>query len=282
MSLSTIPRLLPRLHQSMVKDLLKCPAIAKHRMDVERKKATKSMERGSLVDQLVFGGANFHTVTARLKSGKKKGELATTWQATEAQEQAKEARARGQVPVFEHELETAQQVAGAVRARLLGEGIELERCVKQDTILWASRLGVACEGTPDLVYLVPSARGGVLRWVVIDLKVGENADPEYLDDHIYNMGWDIQAAAYYEALSSLYPEAEGRGEHWILASDANPPQCITFEPLSPAYMAIGQARWERGQQVWIKCHETGEWPEYAKRPLSPTKRVYFKEGSVNV
>lgn len=273
MSLSNIPR----LHQSTVKDLLKCPAIAKHRLDVERKKPTKSMERGTLVDQLVFGGANFHTVSARLKSGPNKGELATTWQCAEAREAATAARARGQVPVFEHELEAAQQVAGAVRARLLAEGIELERCVKQDTVQWTSRLGVECEGTPDLVYLVWN-HASVIRWVCIDLKVGENADPEHLDDHIYNMGWDIQAAAYYEALSSLYPEAEGRGEHWVLASDANAPNPITFEPLSPAYMAVGQARWERGQQVWIKCHETGEWPEYPRRSLTPSRRVYFKEG----
>lgn len=276
---------IPRLHQSTVKDLLKCPAIAKHRLDVERKKPTKSMERGTLVDQLVFGGASFHTVSARLKSGPKKGELATTWQCAEAQEQAKEARARGQVPVFEHELEAAQQTAGAVRARLLEEGIDLGTCKKQVTVQWTSRLGVECEGTPDLVYLVMEGLRGrefVAKIITIDLKVGENADPEYLDDHIYNMGWDIQAAAYLEALCALFPSAEGRAEHWVLASDANPPNCITFAPLSAAYLGIGQERWERGQKVWLQCHETGVWPEYTNRPLSPTKRVYFKEGSVNV
>jgi hypothetical protein len=276
---------IPRLHQSIVKDLLKCPAIARHRLETERKKATKAMERGTLVDQLVFGGANFHTVSARLKSGPKKGELATNWQCAEAQEQAKEARARGQVPVFEHELEAAQQVAGAVRARLLEEGIELGQCIKQDTVQWTSRLGVECEGTPDLAYLVREglkAHSYVHKVITIDLKVGENADPEYLDDHIYNMGWDIQGAAYQEAMAFLYPEAEGRGAHWVLASDANPPNCITFAPLSPAYLAIGQARWERGQHLWVACQATGVWPEYVNRPLSPSKRVYFKEGSANV
>lgn len=272
---------IPRLHQSIAKILVtKCPAIARHQMETERKRGTKSMERGTLVDQLVFGGANFHTVTARLKSGKNKGELATTWQCAEAQEQAAEARARGQVPVFEHELEAAQQVAGAVRARLLEEGVVMAQCSKQLAVQWTSRIGVECEGTPDLVFFDRHSSGEVRRIVVIDLKVGENADPEHLDDHIYNMGWDIQGAAYLEALCALFPSAEGRAEHWILASDANPPNCMTFEPLSPAYLGLGQDRWESGQRKWLQCWESGNWPEYEKRSFTPSRRVLWKEGRV--
>jgi len=251
--------MIPRFRQSLAKVLVQeCPAILKAQMDSEQRAPSRAMEKGTLVDQLVFGGSNFHVIDA------------ADYRTKAAQQARDAAREQGMVPVLADEFEPARRLAGAIKSRLMMEGIDLEKCHKQETLQWTSAEGVECEGTPDLI----------MGATTVDLKCGHTANPDKLEQHLYDMGWHIQAAAYQEAVSLHYhPDAPGQGRHYLVCAETKSgADCITIAPLSPAYIELGMRAWRRAQHIWVKCWETNEWPEYTTRPLQPTKNAMFREG----
>ena len=247
--------MIPRLHQSDAKNLvMECPAIAKAVYDGEQRAPSRAMEKGTLVDQLVFGGANFHVIDA------------ADYRTKKAQTERDEARESGMVPVLADEFEPARKLAGSIKSRLMMEGIDLEQCDKQKTLQWTSAEGVECEGTPDLI----------LDCTTIDLKCGHTADPDKLEQHLYDMGWHIQGAAYQEAVHG--GKVGGHGRHYLVCAETKSgADCITIAPLSPAYIELGMRAWRRAQHIWVQCWTTNEWPEYTSRPLMPPSYVLQRE-----
>jgi hypothetical protein len=255
--------MIPRLRQSMAKVLVQeCPAIAKAVYDGEQRTPSRAMEKGTLVDQLVFGGSNFHVIDA------------DSYRTKKAQEERDTARENGMVPVLADEFEPARRLAGSIKSRLMMEGIDLEQCEKQRTLQWTSAEGVECEGTPDLFIMQGQ--------ITIDLKCGHTANPDKLEQHLYDMGWHIQGAAYQEAVWQWVggqPNCQGGGRHYLVCAETKSgADCITIAPLSPAYIDLGMRAWRRAQAIWVRCWTTNEWPEYTSRPLQPTKNAMFREG----
>lgn len=265
-----------RLHQSLAKILItKCPAIALKWIE-EDEEESNPMRKGSLLDQLVFNEPNYHVVVAHLKSGERKGELATDWKGSEAKAIRKEMQAKGMTACFQHELDAAQSLAGAVRARLLEAGAELRgnMCPRQLYIEWETEHGVPAGGTPDLIILHGSDPDNPLRADTVDLK-RTDANPEWLERQIDNMCWDQQGVAYQEAVHRHWPTTQGRGQHWILAADPKA-QDVQLYPVGEQYMAIGRAKWQKAQIEFERCVASGEWPFYASRTLNPPEYVKKK------
>lgn len=258
-----------RLHQSIAKVLVsECPAIAKMALDGERGAPSTAMRRGSLVDQLVFGNAQFQVVTAPYASGPRKGQPAEDWTSKAAQAERDEITQRGWVPCLAHELERAQWLASQVKRELfLVSGIPAESCQKQLTVQWTTPLGVEAEGTPDLWF----SDGMTIHSV--DLKETTSANPEFLDAQIYNQRWDIQGAAYTEALSTIHGVP---ATHWICAQD-HKTGLVSVRKLGEAYTEIGRQSWLKAQWLWQRCLETGVWPEYGARNHQPPRWVMAKE-----
>lgn len=252
-----------RLHQSIAKVLVtQCPAVARYQLDhPEEKKPSREMDLGSLVDQMVFGGAGWHTIDA------------DSYRTKKAQQERNAAYERGQVPVLAKNVEDAQRLAGRIRSRLMEEGIDLNDCRKQQRMEWVSQLGVLCAGTPDLAILHPS------EWVTVDLKVGSRTEPVYLGNHVVDQGWHIQAAAYQEAGHELYPRTERRGRHFVLAAETGGAQMVQLHPLSEMMMDMGRHAWVRAQRIWLDCQRKNEWPEYQSRELMPSNWSYELEMS---
>lgn len=283
----------PRLRQSIAKDLVtKSPEHVRQLLEGEMtRKASKAMQRGSLVDQLVFGGAAYQVVDATYKSGPRKGQQCADWLATEAVKQKHEILARGQLPVLQSELDKAQTIAGRVKSILLEANFAPERCRSQHTLQWVSALGVECEGTPDFYHVLSSRDAGrgpdelgntpPVRVDTFDLKVVESCNPDYLDKHVADMGWDIQGAAYQEAVHANWSTVQQRGMHWILAIEAESLVAVLC-PLSEAYLEFGKMRWERAQHVWRACIESNTWPGYKSRYLVPPNYLIEKETKANV
>jgi len=278
----------PRLRQSIAKDLVtKSPEHVRQLIEGEMKrKESRQMRRGSLVDQLVFGGANYQVVNAKLKSGPRKGQVADDWMGTEAKEQRAEILARGMLPVLPCELEKAQVVAGRVKSILLEADFAPERCRSQNTLTWTTSLGVDAEGTPDFYHVLSSAAAGrgpdelgntpPMRVDTFDLKVVESCNPDYLDKHVADMGWDIQGAAYQEAVHKNWSTVQQRGNHYILAIEAESLVAVLC-PLSEAYLELGNIRWQRAQRIWQECIETNTWRGYKSRPLVPPSFIIERE-----
>jgi hypothetical protein len=261
---------IPPLHQSIAKELLRWPpAIARAKWEGERK-STRTMERGTLVDQLVFGGAKFEVISSTYKSGPRKGQPVEDMAGGDMKALAADVRSRGFTPCLQHELDSAMALAGAIKARMIEAGIPLEQCIAQRSISWTTPLGCPAQGTPDLTLGVDT----------IDAKVGHTADPDRLDQHVGDQGWHIQGAAYQEGIAaSLGYQAIGRGKHWIVAAETESGiDCVTVCPLDPLYLTIGLQQWEAAQRIWMSCWRTNSWPEYAPRPITPSQRVLWKAG----
>jgi hypothetical protein len=276
----------PRFHQSQAKVLLtECPAVLKRQLTTERTQS-RAMEAGSLLDMLVFGQDDrYEIVDARYRSGPREGQPATDWLGKEAKQQRDEIRARGQLPVLECEVDAMAPTAEAIReriARLAAEmaGSYTPEVIYQPTLQWTSELGVECEGTPDVVVVVPMR--DMVKVCTIDVKHTAFLQPKRFNAQVYAMGWDVQGAAYREAAARYY-EAE-RGvytfhlDHVILATSstqAGLPPCA--RPLDPVYMEVGKRRWEKGQRMWKECLDTDSWPSYSEAPAVPSHFVVRTE-----
>lgn len=262
----------PRFRQSMARVLInECPAALKWQIDQGEfaRKPTRNMEKGTLVHQLVLGGVQFHTITATLASGKNKGKTATNFQCAAAKEEADAVRARGFVPVFEHELKELQHLASNVRMALLEFGVDLEACEREKTHQWTSPEGIECEGTPDLRLIMPS------QVITFDLKVGYTANPDDWDRKLDADCSDLQAAAYEEQAQSEHGDLPK--QHIIVAAETEAWCPVSILPVSESYMEIGRKKWTRAKHIWRNCCEDDKWPGYQSRPVSPPNYVIQRE-----
>jgi hypothetical protein len=240
-----------RFRQSFSKALwFGCPADVLHDIENERK-ATKAMETGSLVDQIVTGERNYHTIRA------------DSFRTKVAQQERDAARERGQVPVLVKDLEAAEETAGLVRSELLTWGIDLDApgTHVQRELEWTGLDGVPSRGKPD-VFLESGGRA-----ITIDLKIGDRVSPEDLERQAWSLCWDVQGATYPEGVC----QAMGwkPGEHWIVRGSTRGARCITVCPFDSEMLEMGERRLAWCRRLFARCVETNDWPEHKSRPLVP-------------
>jgi hypothetical protein len=264
----------PRFHQSQAKVLLtESPADLREQMDGERT-TTRSMDRGSLLDYLVFGlDKKYEVVDARYRSGPREGEECTDWTSKGAQEAREEVASRGLLPVLQSEVDALMPKVRAVLARL-----ELLRGKAtahfQPTIQWTSAADTECEGTPDCILI--EQYNGVALVRTVDLKNTLAYHPDKFARQVHAMCWDVQGAAYAEAAVE-FAWLEHGGDpiyqgHTILACKDGSTRCRAL-PLSQVYLEIGRRRWEKAQKLWKECLDSGRWPDYPESEVQPSLYV---------
>jgi hypothetical protein len=131
---------IPRFRQSLAKVLIqRSPKDLKRLLDGGEYETTDAMDRGSVLDSMVFGGAVFEQTQYK-------------WKTKVGREQRDALKAQGIIPLRPGQVPESQGLANAVRAKIAELGIDLDDpCTfKQREILWTSDEGVECKGTPDL------------------------------------------------------------------------------------------------------------------------------------
>lgn len=269
----------PRLRQSYAKALLAgCPLLVKRELDAEKRQPTRAMQRGSLLDHLVFGHTDrYEVVDALYVSGPREGQQAEDYTSRGAREQQRDILERGLTPALQCEIDEMEPTVEAIQAKI-GEVAGL---YGRDPVLhfqpemtWRTPLGVAARGTPDVVVVLPDVNG-LVPFLTIDVKHTAAIEPKKFDSQVYAMGWDIQAAAYKEGAGWWVEETIDHDRvaslgHVIIATSpldgGLPPVAIT---LSGAWLEIGLRRWEKAQKLWQRCLDTGEWPSYPDRESLP-------------
>ena len=99
--------------------------------------------------------------------------------------------------------------------------------------------------------------------MAIDVKTITSADPGTCSRHAYNFGYDIQCAAYTEAITAIKPEWAGRLEFIFLFCELEPPYAVVPRRPDNAMLELGRRRWQRAKEVWKDCLARGAWPGYA-------------------
>lgn len=96
----------------------------------------------------------------------------------------------------------------------------------------------------------------------IDLKFVDSANPDAIDRSVANFGYQIQHAAYTEAIRECCIEARGRETFTLVYCEINEPYCVTPATLSAGKQRLGVSQWERARRQWSECLQTGVWNEY--------------------
>lgn len=230
----------------------------------------KRLELGSVQHALVLGiGKRIEVIPASKLSSN--GAYGTK----EAKALRDAARARGDIPVKEPDMDGHQRTADTIRERLAAIGHDLTG-TSELAIAWSEDTPhgpVECRAMLDHVrgWVPRAAPGEVVELasaraaIIYDLKIVGDASPDRCTRTAESMGYAIQRAAYTRALNALLPELQGRIEFRFLFCEARRPFAVWDPEPDGAFAEVGERRWRRAVKAWAEGCATGVWPGY-RRP----------------
>jgi hypothetical protein len=213
------------------------PRLGGHRSD-----PTAAMINGTLIDSLLCGG---DADIIESPYDEYRTNEAKAWR--DAQE------SQGKMPVKRKEMERAKKAAAYIEENMLAQGIELKG-EHQPSLIWEAD-GVLCRGRLD-------------HWIadtatIIDLKTSENGSPLGLASKFGAFGYDVQWAAYTQAVETLRPDLAGRVNFVFVFVETEPPYSVTLARPAGTMRAYGKSRWDRAVRLWGECLAANKWPAYA-------------------
>lgn len=228
--------------------------LAHPRLGGKPSEPTKAMEFGSLVHALVLGrGAKI--VECQFDD----------WKTKAAQAQRDCVRSSGALPVLSKDIERATSVLGsflAAQSVLDPDGLwplgVSERVVINDHANLRGNGLVFARSMMDRVYLDHDHK----RAKVWDLKTTANANPDALEQVVYDMHYDMQAACYEWQVETAFPEFTGRVEFEFVFLETEPPFSVVPVVLDQSFRMIGKSKLGRAWDTWCRCIASGKWPSY--------------------
>lgn len=242
-----------RLSYSVAKTLLNqspLHAWTNHRLGggVDRE-ASEAMTDGKILDRIMFGvGPEIEIIDA--------GDFKTK----AAKELRDMAESLGRMPVLTHRYLAMESMTAVWRARLGDMGIVL-RGQSQVRMEWNSD-GVDCSGVIDHLVIDRSSA------TILDLKTCQDASLKAATRSIASYDYDIQHAAYVEAVETLFPELAGRTAFLFLFCEKFDPFAVSKIELAGTFRQLGRLKWEKAKSVWRECMATGVWPGYPAFAMS--------------
>lgn len=116
----------------------------------------------------------------------------------------------------------------------------------------------------------------LLDWPHDDLRTvddykstGMSVAPHSINMMMVNAGWDVQAAMAERGLDVLDPDGAGRRRFRFIAQENEPPFALTVCQISEAVMTMGRKKLQAAVDVWARCMQTGQWPGYINRIITP-------------
>jgi hypothetical protein len=223
------------------------PAHARHAQLAGDRKATKAMDRGSVMHHLVLGkGKDFEILDYE------------DWRTKNAQRDRDAARAAGKTPILKDAFEAASFGAIAIMKELARRGIRLDGASEQ-AMTWEEESSsgiVVCKGMMDHV----TADFGI----IYDLKIIEDASPTSIERSAENFGHGIQRAAYTSGAAKVRPDMAGRTRMRFIFAEPEPPHAVNIVELDGMFRELGSRRWRRAIETWGGCVKAKEWPAYGQ------------------
>jgi len=260
----------PRLHQSLAAVMMnRSPLHAWFKAfgpkEGESEEYRPAANLGSVAHELLLGGRRIVEVPA------------DDWKTKAAREARDVALAEGSLPILTGQLSEARAMVEHIRKELAARGIDLTG-QSEVTLIWQAPNGVWCEGRLDHVilpqiYLV-SKNGKrrrrarkFLHGEILDFKfTSVDASKKKCEIKIAEYGYDIQNAAYIEAVETVFPELAGRVTMRDVFIETARPWAVRVMPLDAQYRAYGETRWRQAQEQWKRyLAELGTeqpWPGY--------------------
>ena len=239
----------PRLHQSTAKILLeKSPAhaiMARQKREDQDEETTAALLKGTLVDALVFGIGLDVIVPIAFDNYRTKG----------AQIQRDEAIVEGKTPVLTAEYDRLQKVADVIRKDLAVRGFPLQAHESQVSFDWEAPNGCPCSGKLDHLFRD--------RALILDLKTTRSAAEPDIQKSFTKYGYDIQQAAYIQAVETMFPTLQGKVKFVFYFTETEEPYGSRLVECSGQMKYLGNLKWMKACRIWKQCLDTGVWPGYS-------------------
>lgn len=239
----------------------------------------KARERGSLYHTMVLGKGK-RIVTIPREALDKKGNYGTA----ESKAMRDAARAAGNIPVKQPEMEMHDKVASAIRASIRRAGHELDG-VSEFAVEWSEPTPhgeVRCKAMMDhAITWERTSSGGGPGALVYEVKIVDDAHPDKCERTSASLGYTIAAAAYLRALAALHPRLAGRTEFRFLFCEARRPYDVWDPRASNHFLQLGEQQWLRAVRAWAAGHAGKGWPGHRHKnrtEIEPTIWLQQQEG----
>lgn len=222
---------------------------------------------GSLAHDLLLGGEGKICVIDPKDYPAKNGNIPDGWTNTAIRAARDTARNNGLIPILANQYGAVKNMVKAARAFIDAPDSEIRGCLDngmpEQTIIW--REGSAwCRARPDWLTNDYST--------LIHYKTTQaSARPDvFIRGIMESMGYDMALAFYARGLEDALMEgatgadrAAAVTRHLILVQEQHPPYACSLIGLSPAKMAIANAKAMRAIRTWQSCLQSGRWPGYS-------------------
>lgn len=197
---------------------------------------------------------------------------APDWRTNKAKEARDNARLQGKTPILEHKMRDIMAMVRAAQYQI--ENSELAGAFKdglpEQTLIWQEG-ETWCKSRPD--------------WLTKDLALdldykttGASAEPtSWMRGVMLTSGYDLQCALRLRGLRKL----GARDPQFVfMVQEVEPPYCMSFVGLSPAFLEVADRKLTRAKQIWDDCLLTNTWPGYPSRVawVEPPAWVLMEEG----
>lgn len=223
-----------------------CPA----KFDYERRHPqppTDAMEFGSAVHSIALGnGAEVMPVDAK------------SWQGKAAQDERREIRASGRIPLLEAQFQTANEMAVALRRHTLAAKLlDPERGAPERSLYWRDeKTGVMLRARPDWL---PETVDGE-RLLVPDIKTIPEVDPDSIAKSMANYAYPMQADFYESGIKALGLAREV--VFLFVFVRKTRPHLVQVVAVPEIDRMIAAAKNRRAIDLFAQCTASGEWPAY--------------------
>ena len=249
------------LSSSQARRLLKtCPAQFKYELDNPRTGSTDYFDLGRVVHGLLFGEGDEIRIFDY-----------ENWRPKEAQTKRKEAWDAGAVPMLGHEFAQAYEMVLSARnnpvvAALLSSGRAEASMYARDP-----ETGIMLRARPD--WMDETGQ----RLILDDGKTTESSDPDEFPWEAFKYGYAEQAAWYIRVAQLLGLDPDPAFLFIVISKV--PPYLVSVIELTPTAIAYGHRRNRRAIDLYARCVETDEWPNWGDdvHPVDLPARAYYLE-----
>lgn len=209
-----------------------------------REKAREDFDLGSVAHEIVVGGEDRIAVLDF-----------DAYRSNAAKQAREEAYAAGKTPILAHKLAGVHKMRDALRDQLNARKMGYvfgDEGAPELTMLWHDL--VWFRSRPDWV---SAHKHGP---VVYDYKTcGVSCNPEAIQRHAFNMGWDIKAALIARGMKACYGvDAEVR----FVCQEVTPPYGMSIIAFSAYSLSYADDEITRAAKIWRDCLDRKRWPLY--------------------
>lgn len=198
-------------------------------------------------------GTAFHTLT--LGTGPEIVVIdENDWKKAEARARRKKAWAEGKTPLLTAQYENVVEMSCAVREHDTAGTLLSDGHAEHSLYVRDPKTDVLLRCRPDWMTRING------RLVIIDLKSADSANPGAFEKAAANYGYPMQAA-WYRALAAALGLDSNPAFLFIIVAK-KPPHLVSVVEFDAAAMAYGDARARRAIDLYARCMETNDWPDY--------------------